>query len=108
MRYTTRGLFVFLVGLCASTALADELTTANGKKLTGSLLAVTPEGVVFKVGETEVKIPAKDITVVDLGHKIVAPAAKAPYAEIELTDGSVLRCGRFLLKGKKVEVELLA
>ena len=108
MCYTRRGMLVFLTGLCASTAAADEITTAGGKKLSGSLVAVTAEGVVFKVGETEAKIPAKDILLVDLGNKIVAPAAKSDFAEIELTDGSVLRCKRFLVKGKKVEVELLA
>lgn len=109
MRYTTRGLIVFLVaGAVVSSAPADDLTTANGKKVTGKLAAVTTEGVVFKIGETETKIPAKDIAVVDLGNKIVAPAAKAPYTELELTDGSVLRCSRFLVKGKTIEVELLA
>jgi hypothetical protein len=108
MRYTTRGLIVFLLaGALGSPAPADDLSTANGKKLTGKLTAVAADGVVFKVGETETKIPAKDIAVVDLGNKIVAPAAKAPYTELELTDGSVLRCSRFLVKGKKVEVELL-
>ena len=108
MRYTRRGMLVFLAGLCASTAIADEITTAGGKKLSGSLVAITAEGVVFKVGDTEAKIPAKDILLVDLGNKIVAPAAKSDFAEIELTDGSVLRCKKFVIKGKKVEVELLA
>ena len=106
MRYTTRGLIVFsLVGLLAATAPADDLTTIGGKKVSGKLAAVTAEGVVFKIGDTETKIAAKDIAVVDLGNKIVA--AKGPFNELELTDGSVLRCSKFLIKGKKVEVELL-
>jgi hypothetical protein len=107
MRYTRPASLVFLLAACAATAAGDELTTATGKKLTGTLVAVTADGVVFRAGEGEVKLAAKDVLVVDLGRKVVAPAPNADFAEIELTDGSVLRCKRFLIKGKSVEAELL-
>lgn len=107
MRYTRRGLFVLFVGLAATVSRADELTTDGGKKLAGTLVAVDAEGVTFKAGDSEVKIPGKEILLIDLGNKVVAPAKGAKHADIELTDGSVVRCGKFAIKGKKFELELL-
>jgi hypothetical protein len=52
-----------------------------------------------------VKISGKDIVLVDLGNKVAAPG-KVKYTEIELTDGSVLKCTSFQIKGKKVEATL--
>ncbi len=88
-------------------AKADDLSTVAGKKLTGQLVAVDGEGVTFKTGGTEVKVPAKEVLLIDLGNKVAAPAKDARYHEVELTDGSVLRCAKFAVKGKKLEVELL-
>jgi hypothetical protein len=108
MRYTGRGLLVLsLVTLLAAVAGADDLTTAVGKKLTGSLVGVDKDGVTFKVGEAPVKISGKEIVFIDLGHKVVAPAKDAKYQDIELTDGSRVRCSKFLLKGKKFDLDLL-
>jgi hypothetical protein len=108
MRYTCRGLLVLSVGtFCAAVAAADELTTTGGKKLTGSLVAVDAGGVTFRAEAAEVKVPAKDILLIDFGHKAHAPAKDAKYTEVELTDGSVIRCSKFLIKGKKFYPELL-
>lgn len=108
MCYTGWGLLVISFGLLFTAAAgADDLTTAAGKKLTGSLVGVDREGVSFKVGDTPVKIGAKEIVLIDLGHKVVAPAKDAKHSAIELTDGSRVRCGKFFVKGKKVELELL-
>lgn len=108
MRYTCRGLLVFSLGFLSTSAAADDLTTTAGKKLTGSLVAVGPDGVTFRAEGAEVKVAAKDILLVDFGYKVVAPAKDAKYAEFELTDGSVIRCAKFALKGKKFAPELLA
>ncbi len=108
MRYIFRGSLVLILCLAISLlASADELVTGGGKKLTGKLVAVNREGVTFKTGEAEAKIPGKEIVVVDLGHPVVAPAKGAEFHEIELTDGTILRCSRYLVKGKKFEIELL-
>lgn len=108
MRYTCRGLLVVSVGALCTAAAADDLTTIAGTKYTGSLVAVDAAGVTFKSGESEVKVAAKDILVVNFGHKVAAPAKGTKFAEVELTDGSVVRCAKFLIKGKKVVPELLA
>ncbi|HEX4609735.1 MAG TPA: NPCBM/NEW2 domain-containing protein [Urbifossiella sp.] len=97
---------VLLAGFLAA-ARADDLTTVSGKKLTGQLVAVDAEGVTFKAGGSDVKVPAKEVLTIDLGNKVVAPAKDTKYHEVELTDGSVLRCAKYVVKGKKLEVELL-
>ena len=96
-----------LLALLVLPARGDELTTLSGKKLTGQLVAVDAEGVTFRSGGAEAKISAKEVLTVDLGNAAAVPAKDAKYHEVELTDGSVLRCGKFAVKGKKLELELL-
>ncbi|HJZ53511.1 MAG TPA: NPCBM/NEW2 domain-containing protein [Gemmataceae bacterium] len=107
---TRRGLLVLSLGLfaAAATLRADELTTTTGKKFSGKLVAVDPKGVTFQTGEAKVQIPGQEVALVDLGNKVLAPATGTKYAEIELTDGSVLRCSKYVLKGKTFEVELFS
>lgn len=92
--------------LCSVLALspiaADELTTIAGKKTAGKVVAVDVDGVTFRTAEVDVKVPAKEIQLVDFGHKVQPPAKDAKFDEIELTDGSVLRSSQFLIKGKNV------
>lgn len=88
-------------------ARADDVTTLTGKKLTGKLVAVDADGVTVDVAGTSVKVPAKEVLLIDLGNKVAVPAKDQKYHEVELTDGSVLRVGKFAVKGKKLEVELL-
>ncbi|MFO0799295.1 MAG: NPCBM/NEW2 domain-containing protein [Gemmataceae bacterium] len=88
-------------------ARADDITLVGGKKLTGTLVAVDAEGVTFNAGGTEIKVPAKDVLLIDLGNKIGTPAKDQKYHEVELTDGSVLRVGKFAVKAKGLEVEPL-
>src|SRR3954454_18189416 len=109
MSATRRGLLCLTLGLLAAltAARADELTTNTGKKFSGKVVNVDPAGVTFQTADAKVQVPNKEITSVDLGHKIVAPAAGTKYVEIELTDGSVIRCGKIAVKGKAFEVELL-
>jgi hypothetical protein len=114
MTFPLRALFVITLGIAATTASADDLTTTGGKKLTGKLVAVDAQGVTFGTGEAQAKVPGKDIVLIDLGNK-VAPIPKdketgkeVKVTEIELTDGSVIRAGKFVLRGKTIETELLA
>lgn len=112
MPFSRRTLLAAALLLVASSAGADDLTTTAGKKISGKLVGIDAQGVTFLSGDTRVTVPGKDIVLIDLGHK-VAPIPKAKdgklerTAEIELTDGSTFRVGRFLIKGRKVETELL-
>lgn len=97
------GLLVVLLG----GATADDLTTSGGKTLKGKLVGVDAQGVTFSTGDAQVKMPSRDIVMIDLGHKVAPISKDTRFHEIELTDGSTLRIGRFVVKGKKFETELL-
>jgi hypothetical protein len=98
------------LALCAGLAARSaELVTLTGKKSAGTLVAVTADLITFKdESGAELKVPVKELSAVDLGNKVVAPAKDARYDEVELTDGSVLRVSGLKLKDKKVEVVPLA
>lgn len=113
MPFPRRTLFAAALVLVASSACADDLTTNGGKKLSGKLVAIDAQGVTFVSNETRVTVPGKEIVLIDLGNK-VAPIPKnkegtgpEKTVEVELTDGSMFRVGKFLIKGRKVETELL-
>ncbi len=112
---TCRITFAIALGLFATftpVASADDLTTTAGKKLSGKVVAIDAQGVTFTTGETRVTVPGKELVLVDLGNK-VTPLAKDKEGrlprvnEIELTDGSTFRFGKVLVKGRKIEAELL-
>ncbi len=109
MYYANRLCLSLLVGgvACLTTARADDLTTTLGKKYSGKLVAVDPSGVTFQTADAKVQVPAKEVQVVDLGNKIVAPGVGVKFVEIELVDGSVVRSSKFAVKGKAFELESL-
>jgi len=112
MRFFRWPLFAVSLFWLAASGTAADLTTARGKKISGTLVAVDPEGVTVSSGKAKVKISGKDILVVDF-HNPIAPIPKdketgraLKSTEIELTDGSTFRTTKFTLKGKQVVVEL--
>jgi NPCBM/NEW2 domain len=106
MSFLSRALIALTLGLIATAAGADDLTTSSGKKLSGKLVAIDAQGVSFSTGDAKVDVSGKDIVLIDLGHKIAAPAKDAKFHEIELTDGSVFRVAKYAVKGRKIETEL--
>jgi hypothetical protein len=109
MRFTSRMSIaaVALAALLTTGALADDVTTTAGKKISGKLVAVDAQGITFSTDTAKVPISARDIVVVDLGNKAPVLAKDVSYCEIELTDGSTLRVAKYTLRGKKFETELL-
>jgi hypothetical protein len=112
MTLSRRALLMLFLGLAAATVSADDLTTSAGKRITGKLVGVDAQGVTFSSGEAQAKIPGKDIVVIDFGNP-VAPVPKDKESgrelksiEVELIDGSIFRCAKFVLKEKKVEAEV--
>lgn len=106
MPFTCRLLLVSLIAFTASVATADDLTTTSGKKLVGKLVSIDAQGATFQSGEAKAVVSGKDIVVIDLGSKIEQLPKGVKINEIELTDGSTIRGGKFLIKGRKVETEL--
>jgi len=105
--YICRGLLVLSACLFATAAGADDLTTTGGKKLTGTLVAVDKDGVTFKVGDAPLKVSGKEIVLIDLGRRPLPIAKDVKFSEIELTDGTRLRCAKFAIKKKAFEVDLM-
>jgi hypothetical protein len=91
----------------AAAALAAALSTLTGKKYKGELKKIDGTLLTFDADIGTVALPVKDVFVLDYGRKPLAPAEGAKYDELELTDGSVIRCTGILIKGKTVEVALL-
>jgi hypothetical protein len=102
-----RALVVFLV--CAAAALAadpPELQSLKGDKFKGDLVGLTDKEIVLKVGEKPVSTPTDQTLLLQFGP--VANVKDAKYAEVELVDGSVLRCGAVSFKGKDATLTLLS
>jgi hypothetical protein len=108
MPHTRRVSLILLLGLIAiSQAGAEDVTTLAGKKFNGKLVKIDRDGITFRVDSGDSRLSGKELLIVDFGNKVVAPRAGAKFHEIELTDGTVLRCDKFAIKGKTVAVELL-
>lgn len=87
---------------------AAELTTLDGKKLSGTLVTVDKERVTLRVGDAQVQIPTTKVQMVDLGRPALNLSKDTRYHQIELIDGSVLRVSRFVIKERRLEGDLLA
>jgi hypothetical protein len=107
MPFTRRTAATLLLALAASAACADDLTTNGGKKITGKLVAVDAQGATILVGEAKAVVPGKEIVLIDLRKDVAALPKDVKVNEVELTDGSTFRAGKILIKGRKVEMELL-
>lgn len=107
MPWICRLTFASSIVFVAAVASADNLTTTNGKTIKGQLVSVDAGGVTLSTGTAAVKVPGKEIHLVDLGHPIILPPKDTKYHEIELTDGSIFRIAKFAVKGKKFAVDLL-
>lgn len=75
----------------SSVSIAADLVTLDGKTVKGDVLAVDGESLTYKGADGQpAKIPVKTLAEVRLGNKAI-PLGTAPYDEIELTDGSLLK-----------------
>jgi hypothetical protein len=95
--------------LFGSTGLAaDQLTTLEGQVIDGELVSITDKEIVMldKAGQ-RVATPVPQVTAL-----VLAPAAKLPpdarYVKVELVDSTVLHCADVAVKGKDIELTLLA
>lgn len=99
-----RALFTLVFGVAV--LQAGEVRTLKGENVSGDLVSVDDKEVVLTKGTQRTSIPAADVLVVDLAPPIRIPA-DARYSEVELTDGSILRCSTLAIKGKDAELTLL-
>lgn len=75
--------------LLAPQIFAAELTTLAGKKITGDVSSIGPTGITIKTKDGTVTTPIAEVLLVELGS---AAPQQSRYTEIELIDGTMLRC----------------
>jgi hypothetical protein len=101
----TRTLLAALV--LAPTLSAAELATLEGKKLTGEIVAINGNELVFKAGTTEEKFLVTTLHSVVVGPPPKGVQAGTKHTVVELTDGSVFRCESIEVKGNDIVLKLL-
>jgi len=86
---------------------AAELTTLDGKKLTGDIVSIAGNELTFKTAAAEEKFLVTTLSAVTVGPAPKQPETGKRYTHVELTDGSVFRCESMAVKGNDVELKLL-
>src|SRR5262249_8354345 len=93
--------------LCASAGWGADITTLKEGVLKGDVDSVDAKEVVFTDGDgKKVTKPLEDVLKIEFREPGKPPAT--PHHLIELTDGSRLYCAKYLIKGKTVELALVA
>jgi hypothetical protein len=91
----------------ALAAPAAELHTLKGDKVAGDLIRVTDKEVVLSAAGKQVATPLVAVLRIDFpGNARVKLEDK--YSDVELTDGTLLHCKEYAIKGKQVEMHLVA
>ncbi|MEZ6142865.1 MAG: NPCBM/NEW2 domain-containing protein [Zavarzinella sp.] len=94
-----------LAGWCIG-AYGAELTTLEGKKATGEVMAIGKLELTFQVNGMPQKYPLTELNTVEFGNKPKPIPANATYTMVELTDGTTIRCTSFKLDGKTAILEV--
>jgi hypothetical protein len=86
--------------------LKVTLRTLKGETIEGTVVGVSTKEVVLDNGKEKATLPGEQILQIDF-----RPAEKAKpgekWIDVELADGTLLRCGKFAPKGKQVELTLM-
>jgi hypothetical protein len=96
-------LALFLSSLASGAA---ELQTLKGDKVSGDVVRITDKEVVLAVGGKEVATPLAQVLRLDFPANSPAKLDEK-YTDVELTDGTLLHCKEFALKGKQAELRTL-
>jgi hypothetical protein len=92
--------------LCASLGLCAELRTLKGDLIKGDVIRITEKEIVLAQDGKETATPLGKVLQLDFGPsgKITADTK---FTDVELTDGTLLHCKQFALKGKELSLTLL-
>ena len=105
MRLPARLLLAMLAATPLSVAAGADVTLLAGRKVSGGVVAFdTTTLSLQEPGQTTpTRLPVKDLAVVEMRTPPAPPPKEAKFDELELTDGSVLRLTKLLVRGKRVE-----
>jgi hypothetical protein len=102
-------ILALLVSAAAVSAADTQLRTLTGAPMSGELIAVNAKTVTFKFDGKNIETPLAQLLSIDLATvPKEVPDKTAKYIDVELTDGTLLRCGQFGIKGKEVQLTLLS
>src|SRR4051812_21779259 len=103
--FVTRALLV--LALVAPAASAAELKTLKNEILKGDLVSISDKEVVLDVEGKKVKTPIDQVVslTVQEGSEKIPDDAK--YSEVELIDGSLVKCSKVELVEREAKVTLL-
>ena len=87
-----RALLVFV--LLTPVASAAELKTLKGASLKGEVVSISDKEVVLEVDGKKVSTPIPQILQLNLKDGFDKIESDAKYAEVELTDGTLLKCSK--------------
>jgi hypothetical protein len=97
-------LFIVLLGI-ASSVFGDEVQTTTGQTLQGDVVTVDSKGVVLRGRAGNIHTAVREILQVRMQREgAISPDTK--YCDLELTDGSLIHCSSFSLKGKQILAQL--
>jgi len=97
---------VTLTLLVVPLARAAELRTLKNETLKGELVAASDKEIVFDRGGDKLTLPLREVLNIDLNPLARVPP-DAKYADVDLTDGTLLHCKDVKLGPKTVDVTLL-
>jgi hypothetical protein len=98
---------LLVAGLVASPVFAADLTTLDGRKLTGDIVSVVGNDLTFKTATGEEKFLVTTIGSITTGTNPKAIEGGKKHTVVELVDGSIFRCESVSVKGKMLEMKLL-
>ena len=99
---------LLLLVVCASAVLAvdpPELRPLKGEKIKGDLLGLNDKEIVLQVNGKPVATPVEGTLQLDFRAPTTPLGA---YSQVELTDGSLLRCSKVEFKGKDAVLTLVS
>ncbi len=100
-----RALLVF--ALVAPVASAAELKTLKGESLKGELVSISDKEIVLEVDGKKVSTPIDQVLHLNLKAGFEKIEGDAKYAEVELTDGTLLKCSKVELIESDAKLSLL-
>lgn len=96
-----------VVALVAFPASGAELKTLKGETIKGDVISVNDKEIVINTGTKQVTTPVGQVLALNLRDQPDKLDPKTPYIEIELTDGTLLRCAKVELKKKDARLILM-
>jgi hypothetical protein len=100
-----RAFLALLLG--ASVGWGADLHTLKEEVIKGDVVRITDKEIVLDQGGKKVTTPVDRVLKLVFGEPGKLPP-EATFADVELTDGTLLHCGAYVIKGKDVEMKLLA